>query len=57
MAAGLERLLSWNKAQGEKNVGSFQLEIQIIANRIKYEKRRQEEKEGSNTGKVNCLLK
>lgn len=47
MAAGLERLLSWNKAQGEKNVGSFQLEIQIIANRIKCETRRQEEKEGS----------
>lgn len=34
MVAGLECLLSWNKAQGEKNVGSFQLEIQIIANRI-----------------------
>lgn len=49
MAAGLERLLSWNKAQGEKNVGSFQLEIQIIANnRINCEKRRREKKDGSN---------
>lgn len=35
MAAGLERLLSWNKAQGEKNVCSFQLKIQIIANNRK----------------------
>lgn len=49
MAAGLEHLVSWNKAQGEKNVCSFQLEIQVIANdRIKCEKRRQEEKDGSN---------
>lgn len=28
MPAGLELLLSWNKAQGEKNL------VQIIANRI-----------------------
>lgn len=34
MAAGLEHLLFRNKAQGEKNVGSFQLEIQIITYRI-----------------------
>lgn len=49
MPAGLEHLLSWNKAQGEKNLVSFQLEVQIIANRINmWKEKTGEEKEGSN---------
>jgi len=42
-------LLCCNKAQGEKNLASFQLEVQIIADRIHMCKEKTgEEKEGRN---------